>query len=103
MGDTETLEGLLDHADQYMNPQWMSGGYHYPRNDAEYDEARNLISVHPLLSNAQLPYARLNAGDGIRRLYEHPCTRERFSWPLLTEVSFSLDVLWSFSDKVAAV
>jgi hypothetical protein len=103
MGDTETLEGLLDHADQYMNPQWMSGGYHYPRNDAEYDEARNLISVHPMLSNAQLPYARLNVGDGLRRLYERPWSGEHFAEPLLTEVSFSLDVFRAVYDKDADI
>ena len=93
MGDDETLAGLLAHADRYMNPGWRSGGYCYPRNDREYDDDGNLISVHPILSNAMLPYARLNVRDGLRQLYEKPWQRKHFAAPSLAEVSFSVDVL----------
>jgi hypothetical protein len=101
MGDAETLNGLLAHADHYMKPDWRTGGYFYPRNDQEYDEEGNLVSVHPLLGNALLPYARLNVSDGLHQLYERPWQREHFSSPSLTEVSFDVDLLRAVFDEAS--
>ncbi|MZG15877.1 hypothetical protein GTY44_20705 [Streptomyces sp. SID5914] len=93
VGDTETLNGLLTHADRYMNPRVSDlGGYYYPRNDTEYDADGNLTTVHPILSNALIPYARLNVPNGLHLLYNRPWDSRHFEEPALTDVSFSVDV-----------
>jgi len=91
MGDADTLNGLLTHADRYMSPMWRDGGLYYPRNDAERNAGRRTM-MEPLTGNALLGYARLNVPDGLWRLYNEPWSRTRFHEPALVEVDDDIDV-----------
>jgi hypothetical protein len=102
VGDAETVEGFLTHADRYMNPTWSDGGaYYYPRNDEMYDENGHLIASHPYQGSVLLAWARLNVPDGLHLFYKNPWGKEHFEEPALTEVSFSLDVYRAVYDKNA--
>ncbi|MEQ8743686.1 hypothetical protein [Parasphingorhabdus sp.] len=93
MGDEETLQGMLAHADKYMNPTWREGGYFYPRNDSARDDFGNLTIVDPTTGNALLAYARLNIKDGLKKLYEQPWDDDHFDQPLITKVSDNTNLL----------
>jgi len=69
MGDRETLNGMLAHADRFMNPKWENGGYFYPRKDKARDNDGNLMAVNPTTGNALMAYARLNVKDGLQKLF----------------------------------
>ena len=92
MGDTETLEGILGHADRYMNPTWRDGGLYYPRNDTEYDEGGNRTELEPLSGNVLLGYARLNVPDGMWKLYNESWRPGHFTEPALTVVAADISV-----------
>ena len=93
MGDTETLRGLLAHADRYMNPTWARGAFYYPRNDQSYDADGNMTFMDPVTGNAMLAYARLNVRDGMWSLYNRPFTPTHFREPALEGVTGDADVL----------
>ncbi|MEA2625893.1 MAG: hypothetical protein QOD06_1938 [Candidatus Binatota bacterium] len=99
MGDSETLDGLLAHADRHMAPTWGDGGLYYPRNDAETDAQGNRTLVEPLTGNALLGYARLNVPDGLWRLYNEPWDRSHFTEPALAAVARDIDVSEAFFDR----
>ena len=99
MGDVETLDGLLAHADRYMAPTWRSGGLHYPRDDAETDAEGNRTLVEPLTGNVLLGYARLNVPDGLWKLYNEPWDRARFDEPTLADVSPDVDLAEASFDR----
>ncbi|WP_236787676.1 hypothetical protein [Amycolatopsis sp. GM8] len=101
MGDREVVDGLLGHADRYMNPQWENGGLYYPRRDESYDEDGNFVAVPPVVSNATFPYARLNVADGLRTLFERPWSDRERSRPALTEIGESVDVRRAWYHKEA--
>lgn len=92
MGDHTHLSGLLTHADRYMNPQWVNGGYFYPRNDQSYDADGNFTGIGPTEGNALLAYARLNVPNGLKQLYEQPWTPGHFDEPLVTAISDNADL-----------
>lgn len=91
MGDRETLDGLLLHADSYMNPTWSRGGYYYPRNDAHRDAEGRLLSMLPLVGNSLLAYARLNVENGLQQLFREPWHADHFAEPCVVEASANLD------------
>lgn len=101
MGDHEVVDGLLGHADRYMNPQWENGGLHYPRRDDTYDEDGHFVAVPPIVGNATFSYARLNVADGLRTVFDRPWTDRERSRPALTEVGDSVDVrrAWYHEDE----
>jgi Linalool dehydratase/isomerase len=72
IGDTETLKGLLKHADKYMGMTWENGGLFYKRNNRVVDEERNNIYMDPYTGNAAVGYARLNVKDGQRKMWLNP-------------------------------
>jgi hypothetical protein len=92
MGDEATLTGLLRHADTFMNPRWENGGFYYPRCDRGRDDQGRLINMPPIVSNAMLPYARLNVANGLQKLFQRPWTDRERSRPALTELSEQVDV-----------
>ncbi|MGQ4598710.1 linalool dehydratase/isomerase domain-containing protein [Nocardia sp. R6R-6] len=92
MGDTSTLDGLLAHADRFMNPTWRDGGLFYPRNDIQCDQAGNRIEVEPLTGNVLLGYARLNVRDGLWGFYNKPWDAAHFTEPTLTAVAGDIAV-----------
>jgi hypothetical protein len=92
MGDERTLQGLLEHADRFMNPAWRGGGRYYPRNDTPTDERGNRVEIEPMSGNVLLGYARLNVPDGLWGLYNQPWDRARFEEPALTAVDRDVEV-----------
>jgi hypothetical protein len=92
-GETERLEGLLAHADTYMNPTWEKGGLYYPRNDRSWDADGNMTFMDTITGNADLAWARLSPAGGLNALYSKPFTPEHFARPKLAAVSNNVDVL----------
>lgn len=101
MGDQATLDGLLAHADRYMNPTWQDGALYYPRCDAPADEQGNATAVGPLTGNSLLSYARLNVADGMWTLYNKPWDRSHFREPLVVDLSESVDLTRAEFDRTA--
>ncbi|KAL3464646.1 hypothetical protein BJX64DRAFT_286137 [Aspergillus heterothallicus] len=60
VGTKGTLDGLLNHADQYLGPTWQDGGLYYPANDKDTDNEGNWMTMDPFTGNASIGYARLN-------------------------------------------
>ena len=92
MGDAETLDGLLTHADRHFAPTWRDGGLYYPRNDTPSDAEGNRTDIEPMSGNVLLGYARLNVPDGLHGLYADPWDRTHFAEPALTEVGPGVEV-----------
>ncbi|MGY4103481.1 linalool dehydratase/isomerase domain-containing protein [Nocardia sp. R16R-3T] len=92
MGDAATLDGLLAHADRFMNPTWRDGGLYYPRKDTQCDESGNRIEVEPLAGNVLLGYARLNVPDGLWKFYNKTWDAAHFTEPALTAVGGDIAV-----------
>ena len=93
MGDGETLNGLLRHADRHMAPRWRDGGLYYPRNDVAEDAAGHRTLVEPMTGNVLLGYARLNVRDGLQGIYRRPWSTTHFEEPAIVEVGRGIDVL----------
>ncbi len=92
MGDEQTLQGLLHHADRFMLPSWRRGGLYYPRNDQAEDLFGNRTLVEPHTGNVLLAYARLNVPDGLWQLYNNKLVADFFTRPALTEVGVDIDL-----------
>jgi Linalool dehydratase/isomerase len=99
MGDTETLSGLLLHADRYMAPRRADGGFYYPRNDVLEDAAGNRTLIEPMSGNVLLGYARLNVPDGLWGLYNKPWDTARLRAPAITAVAQDIDIGRAFFDS----
>src|SRR3546814_2327287 len=81
VGDTESLDRLLNYADTFLNPTWEHGSYFYPRRDGWFDEEGRLAAMDPHTGNALLAYARLHVPDGLNRLYNEPLAASHFAQP----------------------
>jgi len=92
MGDRATLEGLLAHADRYLNPSWRDGGLYYPRNDSPADPAGHRTEIEPMSGNVLLGYARLNVPDGLWTIYNRPWPANHHAEPALVEVDRDVEV-----------
>ncbi|MDY0749015.1 hypothetical protein SNE35_31240 [Paucibacter sp. R3-3] len=92
MGDEETLQGLLGHADRFMRPTWSRGGLYYPRNDQAEDGFGNRTLVEPHTGNVLLGYARLNVRDGLWHLYNDKLDAAFHTRPALTEVGVDVEL-----------
>jgi hypothetical protein len=109
LGDTDTLQGLLNHADQFLNPKWENGGLFFPRCDEREDEEGNWTFVDPFTGNAAIGYARLNVKDGQKGMWEKPWTRKEVEGrPWVDGVGFEMgvDVLrgdWVVDGEVEAM
>lgn len=96
VGGEETLNGLLKHADAYLNPCWARGGLYYPRNDVKDDEEGNWRYVDPFTGNGAIGYARLNVPDGQKKMWEEAWTPEKVRSSVAVEnVSFAENVDFS--------
>ena len=83
LGQTESLNGLLAYADEFLDRTWENGGLYYPRNDNPFHftekediEGVRWTHISPFCGNAAIGYSRLNVKDGQRIMYEKPWTRE---------------------------
>jgi hypothetical protein len=101
MGDAETLNGLLAHADRFMAPSWRDGGLYYPRNDEREDAEGNRTMIEPMSGNVLLGYARLNIPDGLWHLYNEPWPAWHLDAPALTRVAADVDVSKAVFDPSA--
>ncbi|KAL3489613.1 hypothetical protein BJX62DRAFT_252511 [Aspergillus germanicus] len=78
VGDADTLDGLLNHADRYLGPTWKDGGLYYAANDEnDVDTEGNWHMMEPFTGNAAIAYARLNVHDGQRKMWVEPWTPEQ--------------------------
>lgn len=102
MGDTATVDGMLAHAERFMNPVRRDGALFYPRNDTAFDPDGNLTLMDPISGNVLIGYARLNVPDGLWKLFNRPWGDEHFSEPLLTEVADDVDVRLAWFDRDTA-
>lgn len=93
MGDTAVLDGLMKHAECFMQPSWRDGGFHYPRNDVLADKDGYRTLVEAMTGNVLLGYASLNVPDGLWRLYNEPWTASHRRDPALMRVDDGVDVL----------
>lgn len=87
------LNGLLKHADAYLNPSWSKGGLYYPRNDTREDLDGNWLFVDPVTGNGAIGYSRLNVPDGQKKMWENAWTSEHVRGSVAIEdVGFASDV-----------
>src|SRR5450830_1264603 len=93
LGDQKVLDGLLAHADLYMEPTYERGGLYYPRNDRSWDAEGNMTYMDPLTGNALIAYARLNVPNGLMHLYNQPWEQSHFLKPALIDMNPRLDVM----------
>ncbi|KAI9695668.1 MAG: hypothetical protein M1836_006120 [Candelina mexicana] len=76
LGKTTELQGLLDYADECLQPTWEKGGLFYPRKDLLNDENDEWTHMDPFTGNIAIGYGRLNVKDGQKKMFESPWTRE---------------------------
>ncbi|KAF7337799.1 Ldi domain-containing protein [Mycena sanguinolenta] len=79
VGDDATVEGILRHADTFLNPTWERGGLFYPRYDEPEDADGNWTRMDAYTGNAAIGYARLNVRDGQKKMWEAPWSREHLA------------------------
>lgn len=84
LGDTETRDGLLAHADANMNPTWKEGGLFYPRCDDLTTESY----VTCVMGNGLLAAARIVPKNGISSMFNSPWTDEQLTAPELVGVQY---------------
>ncbi len=93
VGDTKTVEAMLEYADRHFNPVWKNGAYFYPhtpdyRSDHLRDSQGFIRNVNPLTGNALIGFARLNPPDGLWELYNHPWEEQHFAAPFISDVEY---------------
>lgn len=84
LGDDETRDGLLRHADAVMKPTWKQGGLFYPRCD-DLDTEHYVTCT---MGNALLAAARITPRDGLHSLYNKPWDDEDLADPQIVGVDF---------------
>lgn len=84
MGDEETKEGLLAHADSAMNPTWKEGGLYYPRCD-DLDTESYVTCV---TGNALIGATRLVPKNGLSDLFNKPWGAKELSLPTVSKIPY---------------
>jgi hypothetical protein len=84
LGDEETKQGLLSHADAMMNPTWKEGGLFYPRCD-DLDTESYVTCV---TGNALIAATRLVTKNGLSDLFNKPWTQRELSMPTLSGIPY---------------
>ncbi|KAJ3523291.1 hypothetical protein NM208_g12510 [Fusarium decemcellulare] len=93
VADESILEGLLCHADQFLNPTWERGGLFYPRMDEQQNDEGDWTAVDPYTGNAAIGYARLNVRNGLKEMWESPWYESHFlEYPFVEGVDLSSGV-----------
>jgi len=86
VGDTETVEKILAHADKHYGPVWREGRYFYPRNDGPISDDDPTRAVSALAGNAMLAFARLNPKNGMLRMHNQIWPESYFEQPYVAAV-----------------
>ena len=87
MGDREARDKMLAYADRNLHPVWENGEYYYPRNDDySVDAHGNVHGVDVWAGSVLIPMARLNRGQGLRKLYTETLDPERYKQPFISDV-----------------
>lgn len=84
LGDEETRDGLLAHADAHMSPTWKDGGLFYPRCDDLTTESY----VTCVMGNALLGAARIVPRNGISALFNSPWDEHELNAPEVVGIQF---------------
>lgn len=79
VGDDSSLLGLLNHADEYLNPTWANGGLYYPSNNKRFDPDGNWVQMDTFTGNSAFAYARLNVPNGQRKMWLDAWTPNQLS------------------------
>jgi len=93
VGDSETVQTMVDYADAHFGPTWKDGGYYYPTtSDYQYNFARDekgfIQNVGPATGNVLIGFARINPKDGLWQIYNHPWDKSHFAEPFITDVEY---------------
>ena len=93
VGDTETVQTMVDYADAHFQPTWKDGGYYYPTTpDYQYnftrDEKGFIKNVGPVTGNVLIGFTRINPKDGLWQIYNNPMDKSHFMNPYITEVEY---------------
>ncbi len=84
LGDDETRDGLLAHADANMGPTWKDGGLFYPRCDDLSTESY----VTCVTGNALLGATRIVPRNGLSKLFNQSWTRTELDLPTIEGVPY---------------
>lgn len=107
VGDTDAVNKMLAYAQKNFGPVWRDGEYYYPRNDDySVDAQGNSHGVDPWTGNVFLTLARLNKGDGFRKLYQQPWTDADRATPEIVgvdAVTTNVSQAWWDADKQALI
>lgn len=107
VGDEAAVNKLLAYAERNFGPVWQNGEYYYPRNDDfSVDAQGNSHGVDPWTGNVFLAMARLNKGDGFRKLYQDAWTNADRAAPEIAgvdAVTTSVSQAWWDADKKALI
>jgi len=93
VGDTETVQTMVDYADKHFQPTWKDGGYYYPTTpDYQYnfnrDENGFIKNVGPVTGNVLIGFTSINPKDGLWQIYNKPFNKSHFLNPYITEVEY---------------
>ncbi|KQX22812.1 MULTISPECIES: linalool dehydratase/isomerase domain-containing protein [unclassified Sphingomonas] len=89
VGDGAARAAMLAYADRNFNPVWENGEYYYPRSD-DYapDAGGNSRGVDSWTGNVLIALARLDKGDGFRKLYASPWTAATLRQPYVSGIDY---------------
>ncbi|KAH7111559.1 hypothetical protein EDB81DRAFT_848985 [Dactylonectria macrodidyma] len=108
LGKETELQGLLQHAENFLRLSWENGGLFYSRNDVQGDNEAN-AHMDPYTGNAGIAYARLNVKDRQKIMWEKPWTRENLAkQPCIDGIDLSQDIdclrsIWDGEKQVLVV
>ena len=93
VGDTETVQTMVDYADKHFQPTWKDGGYYYPTTpDYQYnfnrDEKGFIKNVGPVTGNVLIGFTSINPKDGLWQIYNKPFNKSHFLNPYITQVEY---------------
>ena len=93
VGDSETVQLMLDYADEHFVPTWSNGGLYYPytpdyRVNFLRDPDGFIANISPVTGNVLIGYMRINPKDGGWELYNNPRTTRDLAAPFVSGVDF---------------
>ena len=93
VGDTTTVDLMLEYADQYFNPSWLDGGYYYPhtsdyQENFHRDDEGKIANISPVTGNYLIGFARLMPKDGMWSLYNRARGALFFAQPYINGVDY---------------